>query len=151
MSLGTVTVDLAPLESVLKGMKVPLIKAGNRAAKPMRAAVERETSAIKRYGFLTKSIGTKTRVYDTSGLKIFTAVGPKMRYERFKGVYTRGPRKGQRRKHIPYLYSWLTDRGTVRSKASNWLQKAKDAVVDTAADNLVEEIKAAIAAASTGV
>jgi hypothetical protein len=150
VSLGTCTLDLAPLERTLKGMKIALIKAGNRAAKPLKAAVVREVGSFKRYGFLEKSIGTKTRVYDKSGLRVFTAVGPKMSFERFKGVYSRGPRKGQKRKHIPYLYSWLTDRGTKRSKRYDWLTKARDSVVDTAADGIVAEVKAAIIELSAG-
>lgn len=119
---ANVVLDLAALDAKQKGFRTALKIAGNRAAKPVRERVKAEAESIGRFGFLAKSIGTKTRSYSASNL--VSVVGPKMSFTRMKGTYTRGPRKGEKRRHIPYLYSWLVDRGTKRSRKFGFLAKA---------------------------
>ncbi len=114
--------DLGPLDAKRKGLGKALKIAGNRAAKPIRLAVIAEADSIKRFGFLSKSIGTKTRSYKPTNL--VSVVGPKMSFARTKGTYTRGPRAGEKRRHVPYMYSWLVDRGTKRSRKFGFLEKA---------------------------
>jgi hypothetical protein len=117
-----VSLDLGPLDAKVKGLGKALKIAGNRAAKPIRQAVIAEAESVQRYGFLAKSIGTKTRAYKPTNL--VAVVGPKMSFTRTKGTYTRGRRKGEKRKHIPYLYSWLVEKGTKRSRRYGFLEKA---------------------------
>lgn len=121
---ATVALDLNPLERARKGARIAVIRAAQRAAKPVRASAEAHAQSIRRYGFLAKSFGTKTRVYTRGGLA--TVIGPKMSYSRVKGKYTRGPRKGQGRRHTPYRYAWLLERGTKRSRKRPFLRPALD-------------------------
>jgi hypothetical protein len=118
---ASVEVDLAPLLAMGKGLRVGLIKAGNRAARPIREAMIAETAKGQRYGFLSKSIGTKTKVY--GGKRLVTVVGPKMSFSRTKGKYTRGKRAGQPRRIIPYLYALLVNKGTRHSRGWNYLER----------------------------
>jgi hypothetical protein len=118
---ASVEVDLEPLLAMGKGLRVGLIKAGNRAARPIREAMIAMTAKGQRYGFLSKAIGTKTKVY--GGNKLVTVVGPKMSFTRTKGKYSRGQRKGQPRRKIPYLYALLLNKGTKRSRGRNYLER----------------------------
>lgn len=130
------SLDLGPLDAKRKGMGKALKIAGNRAAKPVRQAVIAEAESIQRFGFLAKSIGTKTRSYKPTNL--VSVVGPKMSFTRTKGTYTRGPRAGEKRKHIPYLYSWLVDRGTKRSRKFGFLEKAYNSTGNAFAGDLAK-------------
>jgi hypothetical protein len=126
LSLGlSVEVDAARLEALGKRAKVAVMKGAARAAKPVRAAVQGHAGQHQRYGFLAKSIGTKTRVYP--GGRFVTVVGPKMSFSRVKGRYTRGPRAGQGKRQVPYLYAWLIEKGTRRSRAFPFLRPAHEA------------------------
>ncbi|QEL18532.1 hypothetical protein [Limnoglobus roseus] len=136
MSEGSVTLDLAPLDGMRKGVKLALKIAGNRAAKPIRERVIAEATSIQRYGFLAASIGTKTQSYKPTN--IVSVVGPKMSFTRTRGTYKRGPRKGQKRKHIPYLYSWLVDKGTKRSRKFGFLDKAYNSAAGNYAADLTK-------------
>lgn len=110
--------DLSKLKGKIKGA---VLRGVNRAGKPIRAAVVAGAERIKRYGFLAKSVGNKAKVYPNA---ITLVIGPKMSFSRTKGKYTRGPRKGQRKRHVPYLYSWLLERGTKRSAKKQFLAPA---------------------------
>ena len=146
---GSVDVDLAPLTAMTKGLKVALIISANRAAKPVRQAVIANAEAKSLYGFLGRSIGTKTRVYGTA--RIVTIIGPKMSFSRTKGTYSRGPNKGQRRRRTPYLYGFLVERGTSRSKPKPFLEPAMAAQGGEFSKTLAESLRtelAAIAAAN---
>lgn len=141
---ASVEVDLAPLLAMGKGLKVGLIKAGNRAARPIREAMIAETQQGQRFGFLSKSIGTKTKVY--GGERLVTVVGPKMSFSRTKGKFSRGKRKGQSRRHVPYLYSWLVNKGTKRSKGRHYLESILAAKAGEYAANLSKEVGVELAA-----
>lgn len=113
-----------------------------RAAKPVRAAVESKASALARYGFTAKSLGTKVKLYP-NGTAV-TVVGPKMSYSRTKGKFTRGPRAGESRRHIPYLYSWILEKGSKRSAAKPFLRpalaEAGGRYVNEVADHVAAEL-----------
>lgn len=115
--------DLPDLSQLKGRMKGAVIRAVNRAGKPIRAGVISGAERIKRYGYLAKSIGNKVKVYPNA---ITLVVGPKMSFSRMRGKYKRGPRKGQGKRHVPYLYSWLLERGTKRSAKKPFLLPAWD-------------------------
>lgn len=118
-------VRVEPLDRLRKGYSVAMIRASNRAAKPVRAAVETGAGRIARYGFTAKSIGTVSRYYKDRE-SVVAVVGPKMSYVRTKGTYTRGPQRGQKRRHRPYLYSWIVEKGSVRTRPKPFLRPAFD-------------------------
>lgn len=135
-----VDLDLTPLQEARKGYKVALRKGVARAAKPVRQAVIGEAAAVKRYGFLSKATGTKVAVYK-AGESVVAAVGAKMSVKRTKGKYTRGPRKGEKKVHIPYLYSWLVNKGTRRSRATRYLDRAFAAAGESYPERLRAELE----------
>ena len=114
--------DLKPLLALNRNARKCVFIGANRAAKPVRAAVETEANRNTRSGALAQSIGTKTRIY--GGETFITVIGPKMSYSRSLGAYKRGPRRGGPKKAIPYLYAWLLNRGTKRSRANHFLDTA---------------------------
>ncbi len=150
-----VQLDLTALMKLRKGARRAVFKAAGRAAKPVRAAVIARAEAIRRYGFLAKSIGTKTRTYP--GGRIVSVVGPKMKFSRITpkkgksgrdaatGRFTAGAsREGQR--HVPYLYSWLLEKGTKRSRKKPFLKPAWDAEGAGYRGRLLREIDRELAA-----
>lgn len=120
---GTVTADIKPLKRAQKGATKAMRIAAARAAKPVRAAVTANAQRIARHGYTAKSIGTKVKLYAARS-SVTSIVGPKMSFKRTKGKYKRGPRAGESKRHIPYLYSWLIERGTRRSRRLPFLQPA---------------------------
>lgn len=141
-----VVLDLDKFGKLKNKAKRAVIIGANRAAKPVRAAVEANALAIARRGFTAKSVGTKTRFY--AGAKsVVTIIGPKMSFTRSAGKFTRGPRKGETKKAIPYLYAWLIEKGTVRSKARPFLGPALDARGPAYRAAVVAEVGAELAKA----
>lgn len=120
----SVQLDIERLLKLRKGARGAVNRAANKAAKPVRLAVIANAMRIARYGFLGKSIGTKTKLYPNG--RVLSVVGPKMSYSRMKGKFQKGPRKGQSRRHVPYLYSWLLERGTKRARPRPFLKPAWD-------------------------
>jgi len=122
MITAGVELDLVDLAAVKGKAKRAVIIGANRAAKPVKAAVVSEAEKIRRHGFSAKAVGTKTRTYPSGSF--VTVIGPKMSYSRTKGKRTRGKRKGEKIRHVPYLYAWLLNKGTKRSKAKPFIQRA---------------------------
>ena len=121
-----VQLDLGEYRKLPPKLRRAVIVGCNRAAKPVRAAVVGHAEKIKRFGFLAKSIGTKTKFNAKTGT-VVTVIGPKMSFARVKGKYTRGPRKGQKRWNEPWLYARFLEGGTVHAKPKQFLQPAFDA------------------------
>lgn len=125
LQLGiAVQLDLEKFGALKKKAKVAVIIGCNRAAKPVKESVIAHAQSIARFGFLAKSIGTKTRVYPSGA--VVTVIGPKMSYTRSRGTYKRGPRAGEPKKSIPFLYAWLLERGTKHAAKKPFLQPAWD-------------------------
>lgn len=139
----SVQLDLTKFDHLKKNIKRAVIIGCNRAAKPVRAAVIANAQGISRHGFLAKSIGTKTRFYPSKA--IVTVIGPKMSFARTKGKFARGPRAGQTRRHVPYLYSWLLEKGTKRSAAKPFLKPAWDTEGPGYLRRVAAEIEAEVA------
>ncbi len=118
----TCQVDLPDLSTLKGKYKSAAFRAINRAAKPIRERVIAEAQKIAKWGFLWKSIGTKTKLMP--GGVFVTIIGPKMSYMRKKGK--RGD--GSKINHRPYLYAWLLEKGTKRSRMFPFLKPAWDAV-----------------------
>lgn len=119
-----VHLDEKKFRSLQRRAKRAVIIGANRAAKPIRLAVINNAQGIARFGFTAKSIGTKTRVYGEKA--VVSVIGPKMSYSRVKGKYTQGERAGQARRHVPYLYSWIVEKGSYRSRRKPFLMPAWD-------------------------
>ncbi len=56
-----------------------------------------------------------------------TVVGPKMSVARTRGKWVRGPKAGQPKRQVPYLYAWLLEKGTKRSRTFPFLRPAYEA------------------------
>lgn len=138
-----VDLDVNALTKGRKGARGAVIRAINRAAKPVRGQVEASAGGIQRFGFLAKSIGTKTRLYPNGGFA--SVVGPKMSYSRVKGKYVRGKRAGENKRHVPYLYAWLLERGTTHSARRPFLEPAWKAYGSTFQTRARAEIEAELA------
>lgn len=138
-----VELDVEALKKLRKESRQAVYRAAQRTAKPTREAVVREATAIKRYGFLAKSIGTKTRVKKGH---IFTVIGPKMSFTRAKPKKaTRGKSKGTKPKVAPYKYAWILEYGSARTKPYKWLDKAWQRTGSGYKKRLIAEIAAELA------
>jgi len=116
-------VDLTPGEQLAKNGLRRATRIGlNRAAAPVKASVVSHANAVKRYGFLAKSIRIRLRIYPSD--RYVAVVGPSMNYVRTKGKKKRGKYKGSPRRHRPAYYAHLVERGTKRSRAKPWLKPA---------------------------
>lgn len=120
---GRVELDLSPADQLRgSGLRRALRIGISRAASPVKASTVRHAEAIKRYGFLAKSIRIRLRVYRSD--KFVAVIGPSASYTRTKGKITRGPRKGQARKFRPSRIAHLVEKGTRHSRARPWLAPA---------------------------
>jgi hypothetical protein len=112
-----------PNLSELKGKnKSAAYRAINRAAKPIREAVINEATRIAVWGFLYKSIGTKTKLY--AGSKFMTAIGPKSSYIRKGKKRKSGKHKGEKPVIRPVRFGWLLAKGTRRTRKFDFLTAA---------------------------
>lgn len=135
-----VELDLDAMKRLKKESRQAVYRAAQRVAKPTREAVVQEATAIKRYGFLAKSIGTKTKVKKGH---IFTVVGPKMSFTRKRPKKaTRGKTKGTKPTVAPYKYAWILEYGSARTKPYKWLDKAWQKTGGNYRKRLVAEIAA---------
>jgi len=116
-------VDLTPGEELArKGLRRATRIGVSRAASPVKGSVVSHANAVRRYGYLAKSIRIRLQSYPSD--RFVAVVGPKMNYFRTKGKYKRGKKKGQPRRHRPAYYAHLVERGTKRSRAKPWLAPA---------------------------
>ncbi len=121
---ATIQLDLTPLENLKQTLVGKILrKATRKAAKIVKDAVKGNAEAVRRFGFLAKSIGVKIKVYGKTAVAI---VGPKSDFKREKGVRKRGKNKGKPIVHIPSKYEHLIEKGTKRSKAKPVLMPALD-------------------------
>lgn len=118
-------IDLSPAEGLRKGGIRKAMRIGlNRAASPVKASVVSHASAVKRFGYLGKSIRIKLKGYPAD--RFVAVIGPSTKYTRTKGKFKRGKRKGEKRVFKPSKYARLVETGTGRSKARPWLKPAYD-------------------------
>ncbi|VTR95240.1 : HK97-gp10_like [Gemmata massiliana] len=118
--------DLTPIDGLNQSGIRRATRIGlNRAASPVKASVEAHATAVKRFGYLAKSIRIRLRLYPAD--RFVAVVGPASKFTRTKGVYKRGKRKGEKRLFKPSKYAHLVERGTRHSKAKPWLKPAHDA------------------------
>lgn len=121
-----VELDLTPGEKLARsGLRKATRIGMNRAASPVKAAVVSAASAVKRYGYLAKSIRIRLRSYPAD--RFVAVVGPSTKFTRVKGRYTRGQTPGAARLNKPWKYAWLVEWGTKRSRAKPWLRPAQAA------------------------
>jgi hypothetical protein len=138
-----VDLDLSPAEGLRVSGLQRATKVGlNRAASPVKATVVSHAQAVARFAFLAKSIRIRTRVYPAD--RFVAVIGPSRSYQRFKGTYTRGPRAGQRRRHVPANYAHLVESGTRRSVARPWLRPAHAAAAPRFLAQVSAEIRAEV-------
>jgi hypothetical protein len=90
---GHVALDLEKLGRLKGRAKIAVIIACNRTAKPVKASIIASATSIARYGFLAKSIGTKTRRYPGATAAYLTVVGPKKSFSRVKAKKRIRPNK----------------------------------------------------------
>lgn len=120
---AAVQLDLSPADGLRKGGLRRALKIGlNRAASPVKAAVVAHAEAVRRFGYLAKSIRIRTRVYPAD--RFVAVIGPSVKVVRKRGKITRGPRAGQARVYKPSKYAHLVERGTSRSRPRPWLGPA---------------------------
>lgn len=131
--------DLTPAErlraaGIRKAVRIGL----SRAAKPVKASVVSHALAVKRFGFLAKSIRIKTIVYPAD--KYVVVIGPSTTFTRSLGKFKRGKRKGQKKVAIPAKYAHLVEEGTSRSRAKPWLKPAYEETAGPFLARVREEI-----------
>jgi len=134
-----VELDLENLKRLKKEARQAVYRAVQRAAKPTREAVIQGAERIKKYGFLAKSIGTKTRI--KKGV-IFTVIGPKMSFTRVRPgkKSTRGKSKGTKPKVAPYRYAWILEFGSYRTKPKTFLEQAWNQTGPGYKGRVIEEV-----------
>lgn len=143
----SVKLDLAGLTKLKGEQRRAVYRAVQRCAKPIRAAVISEAGRIKKFGFLMRSIGSKTRIYKGG---IVTVVGPKMSFLRQRPgkARTRGPDRGTKPRVRPFMYAWILEKGSKRSKKLPFLQPAWEREGPGYRDRLVAEIAGELAKVS---
>lgn len=121
-----VELDLSPARELTRGGLRKATRIGlNRASSPVKASVVAHAAAVRRFGYLAKSIRIRLRSYPAD--RFVSIIGPSTKFARTKGKFSRGKRKGQKRLIKPSKYAHLVERGTRRSKARPWLKPAYDA------------------------
>jgi HK97 gp10 family phage protein len=85
------------------------------AARPITKDAKSEAQAVKRFGFLSKAMGSKIRTYAATGT-IVAVIGARSDKKFTRGVYSRGARKNQPRQVFPAVYLHFLEAGTSRSK-----------------------------------
>ncbi|HEX4606628.1 MAG TPA: hypothetical protein VH092_00325 [Urbifossiella sp.] len=122
---GRVEIDMSPAEGLRKSGLRKATRIGlNRASAPVKASVVSHAEAVRRYGFLAKSIRIRLRSYPAD--RFVAVIGPSTAVVRKKGKYTRGKKKGQPKLIKPSKYACLVEKGTKHSKAKPWLKPAYD-------------------------
>jgi HK97 gp10 family phage protein len=138
------TIDLKPLEGLKKSLVNKILrKAVNEAARTVRTAVKGNAQAVGRYGYLAKSIGIKVKIYKDIAVAV---VGPRTKYQKNKGVYKKGKKKGQPKLIKPSKYAHFLEKGTKRSRAKPFLKPALDSSKDEYMTALAAAIERGIAA-----
>lgn len=141
---GHVELDTRAMTRLARGIRKAVVVGVNRGAKPVREAAVSAAQAVARHGFTAKSIGTKQRTYPTS-LTVLAVVGPKMSFSRQTGVFSRGKRKGQPRKHVPFKTLHFLEKGTKRSRKKPVLSAAEAKAGEGFKDRVAASVAAEIA------
>jgi HK97 gp10 family phage protein len=141
--VGRVEVDLSPLLQLKKSLvKKVLRKAIREASAVIKAAVKGNVQPHG-LGDLAKSIGVKIRTYKDVAVAI---VGPKSKWQKVRGVYKKGRRKGQPKVVMPSKIAHLVEKGSKRSKAYPFEKPAIDSHHDQYLTVLAGAIERAISA-----
>ena len=144
MISGQLKVDLTPLDGLRRSLVTKIMrKATTEAVRVVRTAIKSNAQAVRRYGFLAKSIGIKVKMYNGVAVGI---VGPRTKYVKARGSFARGEHKGQPRVARPSKYLHLIERGTKRSKARPILGPALDATKSQWVEVLSHALERGIAA-----
>lgn len=125
MITGKWDIDMTPTEELIKALKSasgPIKQSVNRSLKPLRAAVISQAQGLKKRGHLAKSIGNRVKLYRSGN--VAGIVGPKMKYLRKRGKYTRGKKQGQPRNIRPYLYAMIISSPKSGRRYRPWLKNA---------------------------
>lgn len=144
MLKAQLTIDTTPLDGLRKTLVSKILrKAVTEASKIVRQTVTSNAQAIKRFGFLAKSIGVKVKTYSESKTAV-AIVGPRSKFVKTRGVYTRGKKKGEARFIRPSFYAHLVENPTKRSKAKPFLKPAFDSTKDQYLNSLAAAIERGI-------
>lgn len=138
-----IELDLSPLIGLQKQIVRKIVrKAMNKASKIVRDKAKSNANSIANTGHLAKSFGVKVRTYKTTVVAI---VGPRSKYVKELGVYTRGKRKGEARRYRPSAILHLLEKGSKRSKALPVLAPAMAETRSTYTNEVTNLIKLYIA------
>lgn len=122
MIKGKMVLDLSPLDGMKKSVVSKLLRQSQtEASKIVRTAVKNNAAGLARYGFLAKSIGSKIKTYQSVAVAI---VGPRSKWTKERGHYTRGKKKGNPRIFRPSAYAHLLEGGAKHTKAKHFLSDA---------------------------
>jgi hypothetical protein len=114
---ASVELDMTPAEGLAKGGLRKATRIGiNRAASPVKASVVSHAEAVKRYGFLAKSIRIRLRSYPAD--RFVAVIGPSHEVHPDQGKCSPAGKKGEPRKCRPSKYAHLVEKGTKRSAAA---------------------------------
>ncbi len=117
-----IKIDVAPLEGLKQSLVNKILKkAITVASRVVRDKLQGNAEEIARLGYLAKSIGIKIRIYKGAAVAI---VGPRSKWKRDNGTYTKGKNKGKPRTIKPSYYMHLVEKGSKRSKANPIEQQA---------------------------
>lgn len=120
------------------GLRKAVRIAVNRAAAKIKATVVSKANAVRRYGFLGRSIRIRVKVYRQ--LCHVAIIGTTRGFKRTKGKFTRGPKKGQKRVIVPSRYAHLVERGTKWTKAKPFIKPAEAESVPRFREDVKREI-----------
>ncbi len=144
MMKAEIKIDLSPLEGLKKSLVNKILrKAVTEASRTVRTAVKSNAEAAGRYGYLSKSIGIKVKIYKDIAVAV---VGPRTKYVKTKGAYKKGKKKGEPKVYKPSKYAHFLEKGTTRSKAKPFLKPALESTQDEYLTTLALAIERGIAA-----
>lgn len=117
-------IDLSKMEGLKRGVVNKVLRQSQaEASKIVKTAVKNNAYGLARYGFLAKSIGSKIKTYTSVAVAI---IGPRSKYIKTRGDYTRGKQKGQPRIVRPSQYAHLVERGGKHIKPKPFLAAAME-------------------------
>ena len=136
MYKAQLTIDLTPLDGLRKTLVSKILrKAVTEASKIVKQTVTSNASSIKRFGFLSKSIGVKIKTYSEKKVAV-AVVGPRSKWFKVLNGKT----------YRPSYYAHLLEGGTKHSRQKPFLKPAFDATKDAYLTSLAGAIERGISA-----
>lgn len=134
MIKSQLTIDLRPLDGLRKTLVSKILrKAVTEASKIVKQTVKSNAQAIRRFGFLAKSIGVKVKTYSERKSAV-AVVGPRSKWQKVVAG----------RLYRPSYYAHLVENATTHSKAKPFLKPAFDSTKDQYLSTLADAIKRGI-------